>query len=99
MLFAADPTSPCTSHSVSQLAHPLPTFQRIGFFQAEVDFTTGTGKTDSDVAFAYWKDHQPGYLLSALDFNGGKGIDLPGGIYRWVFRLRRGSEPIQVSGS
>ena len=80
-------------------SHPLPTFQRLGLFQAEVDFQVGVGKADSGTVFALWQDHSPGYMLESLELSGGRGVTLPAGLYRWSFRVRRGSEPIQFPGS
>jgi hypothetical protein len=92
-------SSQCTSNNRSSLAHPSPTFQRADFFQADMDFIIGTGKADASVAFGYCQDHQPGYLLSSLNYSVGRGVPLPRGIYLWTFRVRRGSEPLKFPGS
>src|SRR5438132_461583 len=77
---AGQPTPACTGKSAFTPFHPLPTFQQIGIFQADVDFIVGTGRSDHDTVFALWQDHGAGDLLAGLNYNGGRGIQLPGGI-------------------
>lgn len=79
--------------------NPLPTFAYLGTFQAEVDFLTETGKLEPESISTEWRDHGPGYLLAGLQIDGQRGIQLPAGIYRWRFRLQRGSEPAQLPSS
>ena len=90
-----------TTRSVGILGpdHALPQFERMALFEAETDFELGTGKSDTSSAFALWQDHGAGELLASLRFEGVRGFPLPNGVFRWSFRLRRGSEPVQFNGS
>jgi hypothetical protein len=97
--WAAASASPAVRPVPATPFKPLPGFRHLGTFEAEVDFLWETGKTDGSQIFAYWKDHGPGYLLAALEVDGQRGLPLPSGVYRWTFRLHKGSEPTQLPGS
>lgn len=79
--------------------HPLPHFERMAQFEGEADFGLGTGKADAASAYALWQDHDAGDLLASLRFEGERGFPLPNGVFQWSFRLGRGSEPVQFTGS
>src|SRR5882724_12562440 len=40
------PAPACNGISAFSPFHPLPTFQQVGVFQAEADFTIGTGRSE-----------------------------------------------------
>ena len=80
-------------------AHPLPGLRSVGTFEAESDFVLETGRSERNEAAATWRLHSPGYLLSQLTFEANRGIELPEGVYRWAFQVRRGEEPVQLGGS
>ena len=79
--------------------HPLQLVRRIGVFEAETDFKRQTGRTDKEQALCSWREHTAGYLLSELQFETKRGLELPSGIFRWTFRIQRGDEPVQLNGS
>lgn len=80
-------------------AHPLPGLVHVGTFEAESDFILETGRAQRAEAVASWRLDTPGFLLSGLNFESKRGIELPEGVYRWEFRIRRGDEPVQMNGS
>jgi hypothetical protein len=77
----------------------LPTFRQLVTFRAALDFVSDTGKLGETSMFLFWKDNGAGYALAGLEVDGQRGMALTGGIYRWTFRLARGSEPHQLPSS